>query len=257
MDMSLEGRIRKDILDAAKMVGPVGAHIGPSLSLVEIVAAIYKEFNPKCDSIILSKGHGALGLYAVMHQFGIITDEQFVSFEQNGGEFPGQPSRSPNNQIVYSSGSLGMGLPYAIGLAEAKKQKGKVYVVTGDGELNEGSNWEGAMLARQLNLDNLTVIVDHNGMQSDGKCENILNVNIHEVWKAFGWKTVQCDGHSIEQLQCMLKDKTDGRPKVVIADTIKGKGISFMEGNNDWHHCSLSEEKYNLAVAELEETYGL
>ncbi len=193
-----------------------------------------------------------------MHQMGMITDEQFDSFEQNGGEFPGQPSKSQYNKIEYSSGSLGMGLSYALGVALAKKKNsGTVYVVVGDGELNEGSNWEAAALASQYGLDNLIVIVDNNSLQSDGSCKDIVGQNLIALWQAYGWHVEECDGHSIDELKRSFKCEHDHRPLTVLANTVKGKGVSFMENNNAWHHAVLKEDDYNKAVQEVKDAYGI
>lgn len=260
VDMSnlcIEGRMRLDILNAALGAGKSGAHIAPSLSDAEICFAVLQNMKEQ-DSFILSKGHGALGYYAAMHQAGLITDEQFASFESNGGEFPGQPSRSKTNHIEYSSGSLGMGLSYGLGVAIAKKKAGgNVYVITGDGELNEGSNWEAAALASKYTLDNLIVIVDNNGLQSDGKCENIVGQDLKAIWSAYGWTVAECDGHNINAIQYTIKTSHIDRPLVIIANTVKGKGVSFMENDNFWHHATLIEDDYSRAVQEIGEKYGL
>lgn len=257
-NITIEGRARLDILAASLSAGKCGAHIAPSLSEVEICLAVLKRYKENEDSFILSKGHGALGYYAAMHQTGVITDEQFETFEQNGGEFPGQPSRSANNKIEYSSGSLGMGLPYALGVALAKKKTaGLIYVVVGDGELNEGSNWEAAALANQYKLDNLVVIVDMNTLQSDGNCMDIVGQNLLALWQAYGWKVEECDGHSLEALNQSFNCEHEGRPLVVLARTIKGKGVSFMENNNAWHHAILKDDDYNKAVQEVRHVYGI
>lgn len=256
--LSIEGRTRLDILNAAYSAGKTGAHIAPSLSDVEICLAILSIFSEGTDSFILSKGHGALGYYAAMHQVGMITDEQFLSFESNGGEFPGQPSRSVSNKIEFSSGSLGMGLPYALGVALAKKKaNGNVYVVVGDGELNEGSNWEAAALASRYGLDNLIVVVDNNCLQSDGKCEDIVNQNLHNLWSAYGWQVKECDGHSVTSIKETINSHHEGKPLVVLAKTVKGKGVSFMENDNAWHHAVLSEDDYNKSLQEIGGAYGL
>lgn len=257
-NISIEGRTRIDILNAAYSAGRSGAHIAPSLSDVEICLSILMDFKEKEDSFILSKGHGALGYYAAMHQVGMIRDDQFESFEINGGEFPGQPSRSLHNKIEYSSGSLGMGMPYALGVALAKKNSlGRVYVVVGDGELNEGSNWEAAALASQYKLDNLIVVVDNNHLQSDGKCEEIVGQNLPGLWNAYGWRVEECDGHSIAELKEAFSSEHKDKPLVVLAKTTKGKGVSFMENDNIWHHAVLKEEDYQKAVQEIGGAYGL
>lgn len=251
---------RRDLLTAAYRAGKKGAHIAPSLSLVEICLSILGGMNLNWDCFVLSKGHGALGYYAAMHQSGMMSDEQFDSFEDNGGEFPGQPSKSPTNGICFSSGSLGMGLSYALGLALGKKKKqerGTVYVVIGDGELNEGSNWEAAALANRYALDNLTVVVDRNGLQSEGKCDDIVNQRLDAIWSAFGWQVRSCDGHSLNELGHAIAGEHKQKPLVVLAATTKGKGVSFMENNNEWHHAVLKKEDYENAIKEIGEGYDL
>ncbi len=256
--LSIEGKARIDILKGAFSAGKTGAHIAPSLSDVDICLAILGRFDMENDVFILSKGHGALGYYAAMHQTGMISDEQFDSFEKNGGCFPGQPSRHVGNKIQYSSGSLGMGLSYGLGTALGKKNKaGKVYVILGDGELNEGSNWEAIALAKKYELENLFAVVDNNGLQSDGKCEDIAGQNLVNLWQAYGWKTVECNGHSIRDLDSAIQTEHEGKPLVVIAHTVKGKGVSFMENNNAWHHATLNETDFEKAVQEIGDAYGL
>ena len=253
--MSIEGKTRRDILLASKKVGRIGAHIAPSLSIVEICLAALQSIKND-DVFILSKGHGALGYYAAMLQENLISEKQFFSFEENGGDFPGQPSRSKNNKIKYSSGSLGMGLSYGVGRAWMNK-KSSVIVVMGDGELEEGSVWEAAALASQLNINNLIAIVDVNGLQSDGKCEDIISLKIGDIWQAYGWTVLSCDGHSLDELKSCINNPDIRGPRVVLAKTIKGKGISFMENNNEWHHHELKEEMFESAILDLEENYGV
>ena len=251
-EITIESRTRIDILKAAFLAGKTGTHIAPSLSVVEICLSVLSDFKEKEDSFILSKGHGALGYYAAMHQLGMITDEQFSTFESNGGEFPGQPSRSINNKVEYSSGSLGMGLSYGLGVAMAKKNtSGRVFVVVGDGELNEGANWEAAALANQYGLDNLIVVVDNNNLQSDGRCTDIVGQDLFRLWNAYGWQVRQCDGHSISSLKNAFTASQAGKPLVVLAKTTKGKGISFMENDNAWHHTVLKEDDYHKALREI------
>lgn len=257
MVLSIEGRARLDILNGALSAGKTGAHIAPSLSDVDICLAVLKQLDFEKDVFILSKGHGALGYYAAMHQLGLITDEQFSSFEQNGGEFPGQPSRHESNRIRYSSGSLGMGLSYGLGVALAKRDTGRVYVILGDGELNEGSNWEAAALASKYGLENLVAVVDNNGLQSDGQCKEIVGQDLRSLWKAYGWTVIESNGHSLNELTEALSIKHSGKPLAIIANTIKGRGISFMENDNAWHHAVLKEDDYKRAVQEIGEAYGL
>lgn len=256
--LTIEGRVRADILSAALSAGKTGAHVAPSLSLVEISLALLEKMDASRDVFVLSKGHGALGYYAAMHQLGIITDEQFGSFEVNGGDFPGQPSRSLDNHVVYSGGSLGMGLSYGAGRVWADTSgELRAFVVLGDGELNEGSVWEAAALAGRLGLGRLVAVVDNNGLQSDGRCEDIMRIDSMKSFESFGWKVVCCDGHSVEDITRALGEMDKTIPLAIIAATTKGKGVSFMEGNNEWHHHELKQQQYDDAMVELEARYGL
>ena len=254
MKLNLEGRTRKDILDAALSAGKKGAHIAPSLSLVEIILAVLYEKDEK-DKVILSKGHGALGYYSAMHKLKIISDEQFATFEVNGGEFPGQPSRTNNNHIDYSSGSLGMGLSYAAGIAYVCRDT-RVFVILGDGEMDEGSNWEAVGLIAKMKLNNIVSIIDCNGLQSDGFTKDVVNLNLMELFAAYGWTVQKCNGHDVKKLKECISRETE-RPVVVLAETVKGKGISFMENDNTWHHHELSQEDYDKAMIEIGANYGL
>jgi len=148
-----------------------------------------------------------------------------------------------------------MGLSYACGLALANKKRGedkRIYVLVGNGELNEGSNWEAVLLAKQQELGSITVIVDDNGMQSDGKSTEILDVDLASVFKSFGWQIVTCDGHSVSELLIVFESSESEKPKAVLAKTVKGKGVSFMENNNAWHHNRFNDEQYQNAVREVE-----
>ena len=246
--------IRQRIIELAYGAGKKGAHIAPSLSMVEIMVALTQQYDKGCDEIILSKGHGGLGYYCALAEAGLLDPDVLSHFEENGGPLPGQPSKNPAIGIPYSGGSLGMGLPYAAGLAHAKKLTGKagrIYVVLGDGECNEGVIWESAMLAKQLQLDNLTAVVDCNGMQSDGFTKDILNVDLMNIWKAHGWNCVECDGHDVNALLQALRQKEAGTPQVILARTVKGCGVSFMENNRIWHHNHLTAQQYQDAMKEL------
>ncbi|MCL1955040.1 MAG: thiamine pyrophosphate-dependent enzyme [Spirochaetes bacterium] len=232
-----------------------GAHIAPSLSMVEILAVLFIKVIRLQDVFVLSKGHGGLAYYTALREAGIITGEQLDSFEIDGSDFPGQPSKRIENGIVFSSGSLGLGLSYACGLALAAKKQcnsKKIYVLLGDGELNEGSNWEAVMLAKQQKLGNIVAIVDYNGMQSDGASKEILDLDLESIFKAFGWQTRICDGHSIDELTAAFELSEGEVPNVILAKTIKGKGVSFMEKNNIWHHNRLNDEQYQNALREVD-----
>ena len=247
--------IRRNVLLSAFKAGTNGAHLAPSLSCVEILTALYANILKTEDDghFILSKGHAGPAFYAALYEAGLISQKDFASFEENGGDFPGQPSKNIEKHIEFSGGSLGMGLSYGIGLAISSNKN--VFVLIGDGESNEGSVWEAAMFAGFNALSNLTVIVDFNGMQADGFSCDILSVDIQKMWEACGWEVAACDGHKTDEItQALLKEHK--KPLVVIAKTVKGKGVSFMENNRDWHHARLTEKQKDAALAEVEADYG-
>jgi transketolase len=245
-------RMRLNILRLAYTVGRKGAHLGSSLSLVEILAVLYLGAMRDEDILILSKGHGSLCQYCAMREKGLIDAAALDRFEENGGPLPGQASMNKEYGLAFSSGSLGMGLLYATGIALASKNRSgnkRVYAVLGDGELNEGCVWEAVMFAAQYHLANLTIIIDRNHMQSDGATEDIIDIDPGSVFNGFGWDTISCDGHDIDELLAALK-KADGAaaPVAIIARTVKGKGVPFMENNIGWHHNHLTTEQYEEAV---------
>ena len=257
--------IRKDVIRMTYKVGGIGAHIGGSLSLPEIMAVLYlkilkydiKEMDKEDrDRLIISKGHGVMAQYAAFKQIKLITEEELFTFKQVGSWLTAHPIIDPKKGIEFSTGSLGQGFGLGIGSAWALKLKenlsSKVYVILGDGECNEGSVWEGAMSAPQLKLDNLVVIIDKNGLQFDDATTEIISMeNMEERWKSFGWAAKTVDGHDVEALYNALSEKHD-RPYVVIANTIKGKGVSFIEKVAKWHLGKLSKEQYEQAMAEQE-----
>lgn len=247
--------MRQNMLKLTHALGRKGAHIAPALSMTEIIASLFFEaMDFSKDLFILSKGHGGLAYYCGLKEAGIITQEQLDTFEHDGGDFPGQPSKNISNSIIFSSGSLGMGLSYGVGRALAFKNQqldSKVYVLIGDGECNEGSVWESAMLAKHLKLNNLIAVVDWNGLQSDGKTEDVLSVDLEAIWRAHGWNVVTCDGHHTEKLTESLVNEEFDRPLVVLAKTVKGKGVSFMENNRIWHHGVLNDDQYDTAMKEI------
>jgi len=246
--------IRKNILKSALAAGPNGAHIAPSLSCVEILTAIYARMMDTPGLFILSKGHAGLALYATMKEFGVISTADYDTFETNGGEFPGQPTKNLPKHIEYSSGSLGMGLSFACGRVLAmnrNSQDGKVFVLLGDGETNEGSVWESAMFAGFNHLKNIVAIVDCNGMQGDGASKDILMYDQAGMWRSCGWHVVECDGHDAAAILRCLAEPNE-KPLVLLAQTIKGKGVSFMEHVREWHHSRLTPKQLDAALNELE-----
>ena len=258
--------MRKTALKMALDCGG-SAHLGGGLSCVDILTVLYGEimncrekdlpFDQK-DKFILSKGHGVLGLYTALVEFEIFPKELLETFQRDGSDLIAHPVLNEKLGLESSSGSLGQGISMAVGLALSAKKKNysyKTYVICGNGECNEGSVWEAVMSAVQFGLDNLTIIVDNNHMQSDGASDEILNVSNRyaEVFKSFGCETFEVDGHNISELSEILKKISEvGRPKTIVAQTVKGKGIGFMENNNEWHHNRLTEKQYQEALEQLE-----
>jgi len=259
-------QVRKNILEMAASAGASSAHFGGALSITEIVSTLFAhqmkidKKNPKWeerDRFILSKGHACLAYYAALCEIGYISKEELKTFEKNDTNLLGHPVANRNLGIDFSNGSLGMGLSLGIGVAIASKKKKKnfdVYVIVGDGECNEGSVWESAMAAPHFKLDNLYVVIDKNNFQQTGSNEEIMNVaNLKDKWSSFGWYTVELDGHNIEELYNFFnKGKTINKPKAIIANTVKGKGFSFSENNNDWHHKIMTKKQYEEALIELD-----
>lgn len=245
------------------------SHIGCNLSIADIVAVLYNDIaNINCknyqskerDRIVLSKGHASAIIYAVLAEMGFYDRKELMQHCVNGSRFSAMISNANNPGVEMATGSLGHGFPVAVGMAFAAKKdnrKHKVYTILGDGECNEGSIWESALIAQQLQLDNLIAIVDHNKLQCLDFCENIINMApFVDKWKSFGWDAVEIDGHDHSILKTTLtaaKNSENKKPKVIIAHTIKGKGISFMENNVVWHYrFPHSGEEYNTAIAELQ-----
>ncbi len=243
----------------------LSAHLGGGLSMVDIMATLYggvlriKPHDPHWedrDRFILSKGHGVLGHFTALLAAGLISEEVFATFQTNESDLIAHPVINLDLGIESSNGSLGHGLSMAIGIALAAKKKGKKfhsYVLLGDGECNEGSVWEAVMLAGQLGLDNLTAIVDYNRLQSDGYSRAIIEFgDLAAKFSCFGWNVCDIDGHDLAQITEAFAQRFERKaPKMVVARTIKGKGVSFMENNNEWHHNRLTKANYDLAMAEM------
>ncbi|MCR5726943.1 MAG: transketolase [Lachnospiraceae bacterium] len=243
------------------------AHLGGGLSLVEALAVLYGDVMNTSDTtlsyeerdkFILSKGHGVLGYYAALAEFGIIEESLLDTFLADGSDLIAHPVMKPELGLEASSGSLGQGISMAVGLALAAKKKGysyKVYVLCGNGESNEGSVWEACMSAVNFGLDNFTMFLDNNHMQSDGISNKVMNVSDRyaAMLKALGFQVIEIDGNNIEEVHsAFMIPHENGKPKVIVGNTIKGKGISFMENNNDWHHNRLTKDQFMAAIEELE-----
>ena len=264
----IASRIRIDIVKAVHKAG--SGHPGGSLSAADIVTALYFKVmnidpkNPKMegrDKFILSKGHAGPVQYAALAERGYYDVEEMMSLRKLGSPFQGHPNRDKVPGIEMSTGSLGQGFAVSVGMAmagrmdeKAGKKSGRVYVLLGDGELQEGLVWEAAMAAAHYKLDNLCAIVDWNGLQIDGKNEDVMTVTpIDEKFKAFGFHVLMIDGHDFGQIFEAF-DKAaacQGKPTVIIAKTNKGRGVSFMQDNPGWHGKAPKEDEAKQAVAEL------
>jgi transketolase len=256
----ISNSMRKIILETSFKCGEP-AHIGGALSIVEILCCLYQQVmtikGKNKDRFILSKGHGFLALLAALYSKKFLSKKMLMTFQSNGSEIIAHPIMNEKIGIESSNGSLGQGLSFSIGLAYSKKlkrEKGKIFSLIGDGECYEGSIWESAISATELNLDNLTIIVDCNGYQNDGKIgAKMSHEDIFKKWKGFGWNTISCDGHNISHVLKSLKLSKKNKPTAIVAKTVKGKGISFMENNNDWHHGRLTKAIYLNCIKELNE----
>lgn len=261
--------IRKDIVTMA-YVAPAQNHPAPSLSCADLMAVLYFDVlridpsNPKWeerDRFILSKGHACPCQYAALAKRGFFPREELWKVRGFNVMLQGHPDMKKIPGIDMTSGSLGNGLSAGIGMAlygKAKKKDYHVFVIIGDGEAQEGAIWEAAITAAAKKLNNLTCIIDYNHLQSCGAVDTIAPMHpFTDKWKAFGWETIEIDGHDIHEIKSALRMSMagDGRPTAIIAHTIKGKGVSFMEGNNIWHARRPTEEEYNQAMKELEEGY--
>ena len=256
---------RKNILEMALSAGANSSHFGGALSVIEIISVLFSSImsidknNPQWenrDRFILSKGHGCLAYYAALSELGYISKDELQTFEKDDSNLLGHPVINRKLGIDFSNGSLGMGLSLGIGVAMSGKKRKKtfdVYVILGDGECNEGSVWEAAMAAPNFNLDNLYVIIDKNNFQQTGSNKEIMNsYDLKKKWTSFGWSTEEIDGHNIHDIVSFFKKgKKIHKPKALIANTIKGKGFSFSENNNQWHHSVLSKSLYDQGLKEL------
>ena len=262
----ISAKIRKSILEMAYNARSSAAHIGGALSLADIVSVLFfysmnydkKNFlKPERDRFILSKGHACLAYYASLYEKKIINRKELLSFEKSQSFLFGHPVKNKKKGIEFSTGSLGMGLSLGIGLSIAlkyKKNSSQVFVIMGDGECNEGSVWESALIAPNLQIDNLTVIIDKNNFQQTGSTDFILkNDNLKSKWESFNWDVYQIDGHNHYQIYNTIKKKKKKKSKLILCNTIKGKGVSFFEGNNDWHHNILSSQLYKNALKEIKQ----
>jgi transketolase len=264
---NLAYKVRRHALDMTSRGGT--AHIGSIFSMADIVAVLYADVmhhdprNPKWperDRLILSKGHAGAGIYAVLAECGYFPVSELETHCQNGSRLSGHVSHKGVPGVEASTGSLGQGLPMAMGMAMAAKLNGenhRVYCVIGDGECDEGAVWETALIANQYKLDNFIVTVDFNKIQSLASVENTIKLEpLDGKWASFGWHVIRIDGHDHAALHKAYDEAQaaygKGRPIVVIADTVKGKGVSFMENDVLWHYRTARGGEYDAALAELE-----
>ncbi|MBK7388178.1 MAG: transketolase [Bacteroidetes bacterium] len=239
------------------------SHSGSALSIVELLTVLYFKYlnidpkepkNDKRDRFILSKGHASSALYSVLAEKGFFPKTYLDKFYIDNGILPGHVDKDAAPGLECAAGSLGHGLSIGVGMAIAskyKKHNSKVVVLISDGELNEGSIWEPLLLAPHLNLNNLTVIIDYNKIQSFGLTNEIVNLEpLSDKLIAFNWDVFEIDGHNFEEIETALNSKSS-KPKIIIAHTIKGKGVSFMENKLEWHYRSPNDELLKKALAEL------
>jgi len=261
---NIASKLRVDIIKMLKE--SKSGHPGGSLSACEILTALYfKEMNvdssnpdwPERDRFVLSKGHAAPVLYAALAEKGYFPKEELMKLRKIDSMLQGHPDMKGTPGVDMTTGSLGQGLAAANGMALAGKIDNKnyrVYALVGDGEVQEGMIWEAAMLAAHYQLDNLTVFLDHNGLQIDGSNKEVMNIEpIDEKFRAFGWHIINIDGHSFEEIINAIEEakNTKGKPTMIIAKTVKGKGVSFMENEAGWHGKAPSEEETVKALEEL------
>ncbi len=256
--------MRLDCLVMAEAAGVSGMHFGGTFSMIEIVAALYLKkmkvsrgyfHNEDRDRVIISKGHGVPAVYAALHYAGIVSDEDLSEFKGDSKLLSGHPSINSEIGMEFSTGSLGQGLSQGVGTAIGLHHKGnnisKVYVILGDGECDEGAIWEAAMSATKYKLNNLVAVIDNNHLQYDGDTETVMPLcSLSDKWKSFGWNVVNINGHDTDECYKAFDGSYD-RPTVVIADTVKGKGVSFMEDDYTWHHKQITKKQLNQALEEL------
>lgn len=260
--LKLSGELRLKVLGLYKKAN--AGHIGCSLSCIDLLIGSLVHHKRPQDSFILSKGHAAAALYVTLNHLGEISDEILDTFYQDGTTLPAHPAPNKHAGIPFATGSLGHGLPIATGIAQANKlseNDGISFVLMSDGETNEGTTWEAAHYAIQKELDNLIVLIDRNGLQGFGYTNEILGDSADAVkWRAIGFDVVEVNGHNpaelIEQIAA-LKTRKNGIPKVIIAHTIKGKGVSYMENRMEWHYLPMSDDLYATAVSDVQQTYLL
>ncbi len=259
---NLQGTLRLKILDMYFTAN--AGHIGASLSCIDLMIGSLISHRKENEVFLLSKGHAAASLYACLHELGEISDEVLATFYKNGTTLPAHPAPNKIKGIPFATGSLGHGLPIACGIAQGNKilQNDEfTYVLMSDGETNEGTTWEAAHYAVAKGLDNLIVMIDKNGLQGFGNTDEVLGVSADKnKWEAMGFEVVEIDGHDVEEIYSQVgffKVSKNGIPKLLIANTIKGKGVSYMENKLEWHYLPMQAEQYEIAKSDVFKKYEL
>lgn len=250
----IANEVRKNIL--LEVYSAKSGHPGGALSCADILTTIYFKLIEEGDKVVLSKGHSSPALYAVLAEKGFFPKDELKNFRKLGSMLQGHPSTSYTPGVDATSGSLGQGLSVANGIAlsfKMDKKDNHVYVILGDGEIEEGQVWEAAMSASHYNLNNVIAFLDYNKLQIDGANDEVMTVKpVDKKFEAFGWFVQEIDGHNYDEIIVAVKNaKKQNRPSMIIANTIKGKGVSFMENQVGWHGKAPNEEEYNQAIAEL------
>jgi len=230
-------------------------HIGSNLSCIDILIVLFHKLISSNDKFILSKGHSAGALYIALWSIGILKDSDLVTFNQDDTLLAGHPLPNEIKNISFSTGSLGHGLSLSAGIALSKKiksTKGQVFCLTSDGEWQEGSTWEALIFSCHHNLDNLTIIVDHNNLQGFGSTNDVASMSpLNKIINGFNLEVITIDGHSPEEILSALKKKQN-KCRLIILETTKGNGVSFMENKMEWHYLSLNKDQYNQAIQEVD-----
>lgn len=259
---NLQGTLRLKILDMYFTAN--AGHIGCSLSCIDLMIGSLISHRKENEVFLLSKGHAAASLYACLHELGEISDSILETYYQNGTTLPAHPAPNKIKGIPFATGSLGHGLPIASGIAQGNKilQNDEfTYVLMSDGETNEGTTWEAAHYAVAKELDNLIVMIDKNGLQGFGNTDSVLGVSADKTkWQAMGFEVVECDGHDVEEIYTQIelfKTQKNGIPKLLIANTVKGKGVSYMENKLEWHYLPMKAEQYEMAKSDVRGKYEI
>lgn len=260
--IKISKEVRKDIIEM--LYESKSGHPGGSLSCADIMTYLYFEKmninieNPKDenrDRFVMSKGHAAPALYAILAEKEFFPKKELMSLRKLGAMLQGHPDAKNIPGVDVSTGSLGQGISNAVGMAlglKYKNSKSKVYALLGDGEIQEGLVWEASMAAGHYKLDNLVTILDYNGLQIDGKNEEVITISpVDKKFESFGWNVIVCDGHDYEDIDRAFGKIVEGKPNIIIAKTVKGKGVSFMENQAGWHGQAPNLEQKESALAEL------